>query len=136
MSRTLCKVGFLFAISVISINANSQTCLKIENLRGYSAFADQDYEMKSDSISAGLNFCYEGEHGHFDNNDAVFTRFGSSTWIWFNANELTEVAEIWTFDFANRKVLFARTRGPGALLQPTTGAYVGDITETATEEIQ
>ncbi|NIA26545.1 MAG: hypothetical protein GWP02_00700 [Desulfobulbaceae bacterium] len=104
--------------------------MTIENLKGKAAYSHEDYVMADDGFSNPLEFCYEGEQGRFDNNPGVFQRFGSNTWIWFNGIDETEIAEVWTFDFANRKALFARTRGAGALLPATVGAFVGDITAT------
>ncbi len=125
----ICKIiAIIFA--VVPLCANAATCLKIENIKGQAAFSHESYKMENDAFSYSVTFCYEGEYGKFDNNEGIFQRFGSNTWIWFNAIDLTEVAEVWTFDFANRKAHFARTRGAGSLFPATVGAYVGDITGT------
>lgn len=117
----------------VSTTVRGETCLEIENIKGQTALSADEYEMSSDKLPDSVVFCYEGDHGKFSNNEGVFTRFGSNTWIWFNAIEATEVAEVWTFDFTNRKALFAITRGSGALLTPMVGAFVGDITGVQTE---
>ena len=113
--------------------ANADTCLTIKDLQGQAAFSHEDYVIAEDGFDNALRFCYDGEQGKFDNNPGVFHRFGSNTWIWFAATDAAEVTEVWTFDFANRKALFARTRGAGALLPATVGAYVGDIAGTEIE---
>jgi hypothetical protein len=108
-------------------SAHAQTCITIDNLRGQSAYSHQGYAFSEDGFSYALEFCYEGDYGKFDSNEGIFTRFGSNTWIWFNAIEETEVAEVWTFDFSARKALFVRTRGAAAVFPATAGAFIGDI---------
>ncbi len=114
----------------LPLNVNALTCLTIENLKGKAAYSLDGYVMDDDGFSRPIMFCYEGDQGHFDNNPGAFQRFGSNTWMWFNTLDETEVAEVWTFDFANRKALFARTRGAGSLLPASVGAFVGDITRS------
>jgi len=118
------------ALLGVPLCGNAATCLTIENLQGQSAYSHEGYELGDDGFNSRIEFCYEGDTGSFDNNPGVFQRFGTNTWIWFKAADETEVAEVWTFDFANRKALFARTRGAGSLLPATVGAFVGDITTT------
>ena len=132
MRNTATSMFAILGIAFIGLPlcANAATCLKIENIKGQAAYSHQGYKMGKDEFSNSLTFCYEDDYGKFDNNEGIFQRFGSNTWIWFNVIDETEVAEVWTFDFANRKALFARTRGAGSLLPSTVGAFVGDITGT------
>jgi len=128
-ATAICKI-IAIAFLGLPLCVNAATCLTIENVKGYAAYSHENYVMGKDGFSNSLTFCYEGDYGKFGNNEGIFQRFGSNTWIWFNVIDETEVAEVWTFDFANRKALFARTREAGSLLPSTVGAYVGDITGT------
>ena len=131
MKRLITTTLLLFCVYVgFPLSANAATCLKIENIKGQAAYSHEGYKMGKDEFKGSITFCYEGDYGKFDNNDGIFQRFGSNTWIWFEAIDETEVAEVWTFDFANRKALFARTRGAGSLLPSSVGAFVGAITGT------
>ena len=113
--------------------ADAANCLTIENVKGQSASSNRNYEMGKDGFSSTLKFCFEGDEGAFDGNTGVFRRFGPATFVWFDTIGETVVVEVWTFDLANRKALFSRTRGTGSLLPATVGAFVGDITATEIE---
>ena len=132
---------FVCLLSMLSAHSNAATCLTIENLKGEAAYSYGDYQMGPDGIAMGtlgqsIRFCYDGDDGEFvrDGTDekqqgsaSAFSRLGSDTWIRHEAIEGTDLVEVLTFDFQNRKALFTRNRGIRSMLPATVAAFVGDI---------
>ena len=144
MGTKISAMVFSCLLAMLSAPSDAATCLTIENLKGQAAYSYGDYQMEPDGFAMGseklrqpVRFCYDGDEGRFvydwkgENRrmaNVAFSKVGSDTWVRHETIEGTELVEVLTFDFRNRKALFTRNRGIESLLPATVAAFVGDIT--------
>lgn len=117
--------------SQYSIADIGDECWVVSNLRGYSAFADNDYKFETNGLSNNIVVCFGLKGGTVSGTDVQFVKFGKSTLAGFGGNDKgNEMFEVYQLDRANRKMLYTKTRigtkTIAPLLSDTTSSFVGN----------
>ena len=106
-------------------------CWTVSQMKGFSAYADEEYRFIEDGIARPITICFEEDTGTVTGTDAKLTKFGPSTLVGYGGNEIgNELIEVYQLDRANNKMLYIKSRIGTKTVMPlfsdVVSAYVGD----------
>ena len=103
--------SLLLALQLAAPSIFADECWSVTNIKGYSAFADKDYEFSKDGLRNPMLVCFGTDSGIVTGSDLQFVRFGESTLIGLNANDKgNEVVEVYQIDRKRKKLLYVKSR--------------------------
>ena len=111
-------------------------CWVISNIKGYSAYADQNYKFMQDGIPSNLVICFTSDGGIVTGTDIKFVKFGSSTLAGYSGNEKgNELFEVYQLDREKKKLLYTKSRIGTKTIVPmfsdVVSSYVGDASKVS-----
>jgi hypothetical protein len=126
-------LAFVFLLSPLSSHANE--CWSISNIKGYSAYADQDYKFSPDGLRNTILVCFSSDSGVVTGTDTKFVKFGESTLVGLGGNNQgNETVEVYQLDREKKKLLYVKSRIGTKTVMPlfsdTVLSFVGDATLT------
>ena len=87
----------------------SQECWAITNIKGYAAYADNDYKFEEDGLKDFV-LCFNSEKGYIQGSDLSLLRFGNSTFAGFASTPNGhEVFEVYQLDRINKKLHYTKS---------------------------
>lgn len=129
---TICATIILLA----PLSSLANECWAISNIKGYSAYAEQDYKFSQDGLSNSLVVCFAPDGGTVTGTDIRFVKFGESTLAGYGGNDKgNELFEVYQLDRAKRKLLYTKSRIGTKTVTPVfsdvVSSFVGDATRVS-----
>jgi hypothetical protein len=126
--RYLVLIGIFFASPLPAI---ANECWATSNIKGYSAFSNENYKFSKDGISNVVLICFGPDGGTVTGTDVQFTKFGESTLAGYvGSDKGNELFEVYQIDRQNQKLLYVKTRigtkKIAPILPDIVSSYVGD----------
>ena len=106
-------------------------CWIISNIKGYSAFANENYKFAPDGLPNKIVICFTDDGGSVTGSDVRFLKFGKSTLAGYGGNDKgNEMFEVYQIDSENGKLLYTKTRIGTKTINPAFSdvvcSYIGD----------
>ena len=132
LSIAVCLAVALF----FPLPSYAQECWAISNLKGYSAFADENYKFLPDGLPNRLLVCFTENGGTVTGTDIRFVKFGASTLAGYGGNDQgNELFEVYQLDREKRKLLYVKsrigTKTVAPILTDIVSAFVGDAVQVS-----
>jgi hypothetical protein len=124
---TIC-VTFVLLVPV-ALLANE--CWSVSNIKGYSAYADQEYIFIKDGMPNNITVCFTSDRGNVTGTDTNLMKFGESTLVGYAGNDKgNELIEVYQIDRVKMKLLYTKCRIGTKTVIPifsdVVSSYVGD----------
>lgn len=111
-------------------------CWSITNVKGYSAFADEDYKFSQDGMRNAILVCFTAKGGTVTGTDVQFVKFGESTLAGYGGNNQgNELFEVYQLDREKNKLLYVKSRIGTKTVAPAfsdvVSAFAGDAAKVS-----
>jgi len=105
-------------------------CWAVSVPKGYSAYADQNYNFVEDGLPNPILVCFGTDTGTVTGTDTQLVKFGNSTLAGYATNQGIELFEVYQIDRINSKLLYTKsrigTKTAFPLFSDLVSSFIGD----------
>lgn len=109
MRKTAIFLASLFVLSSPRAFAADE-CWAVSAPKGYSAYADENYNFMNDGLPSAILVCFGTDTGTVTGTDTRLVKFGNSTLAGYATNQGIELFEVYQIDRINKKLLYTKSR--------------------------
>lgn len=111
--------------------SHAKECWIVSNIKGYSAYSDQNYKFSQDGLPNTLIVCFTPDGGTVTGTEIRLVKFGKSTLVGYGGNDKgNELLEVYQLDRVKKKLLYTKSRIGTKTVLPlfsdVVSSYVGD----------